>query len=159
MAKTWKSCDEKDAKSKGAAKACAGMLFITLKILIMMTHAAKHFSCLNVLWPEKMFYGLRKMFYGLRKMFYVLRKMFYVLGHYYQNVINSISAQALAVLFWFQIFFIKNIYPLTLHECFIVHIENHIDKINIVNKAYKNNYPWTLWMFYCQINRIDNKIS
>ena len=31
---------------KGAAKACAGMLLATLKILIMMTQAAKHFSFL-----------------------------------------------------------------------------------------------------------------
>ena len=36
-----KGCDKEDVKSKGAAKACAGMLLITLKILIMMTQATK----------------------------------------------------------------------------------------------------------------------
>ena len=50
-----KGCDEKDVKSKGNSQ---GMLLITLKILIMMTQAAKHFSQAakhwgkkNVLWP------------------------------------------------------------------------------------------------------------
>ena len=58
---------------KGAAKACAGMLLITLTIFNMMTQAIKHF-----LRPET-------------------RKMFWSLGHHYQifNVINSIPAQAL----------------------------------------------------------------
>ena len=34
-----RGCDEKDLKSKGTAKACAGMLLITLKFLIMMIQA------------------------------------------------------------------------------------------------------------------------
>ena len=38
---------------KGMAKAHVGMLLIILKILILMTQATKHFSCLNVLRPEK----------------------------------------------------------------------------------------------------------
>ena len=57
----WKCCGQDLKKAimkkmwnqKQVDKACVGMLLITLKILIMMTQTTKHFTCLNVLWPEK----------------------------------------------------------------------------------------------------------
>ena len=76
-AKTWKSC-EKMWNQKGAAKACAGMLCITLKV--MMTQAAKHFSQATNIEARKMFVA-----------WVIIIKIF--------NVINSIPAQALAASF------------------------------------------------------------
>ena len=79
-AKTWKRLWWKGVKSRRGGQ---GMLLITLKLLIMMTQATKHFSQATKQWGKKMFCSLR---------------------HHYQNVINSIPAQTLAAFFWFYTF-------------------------------------------------------